>query len=1055
MINRIMFYKLLLLLLTTGFITAPTGASQTMVFHQTSPSPADAPAWSFVMGVPMARGVLTDAKNARILDNRGQEIPAQIEPLTYWSPSRDSIKWLRVAFTAPSVKGKAPEYQLEFGKDVAQMKVQKPVKVTETDDGVTVDTGMIRFTLNRNKGGNLSTVIRAGVTIYKALALDGPYVQDDKGTSYQSANDKEPIITIEESGPIRSVVRVENWNVSEDGKARLNKNVTRYYAYSGQPYIQMDWSFVITADTDLVRFKDIGLRVGNTQQSQLGLADGKKVNMNDGYLLQKKADAYVVRRKYGQGYEEIRTGQKAPGWVSSANLAITMRDFWQMFPKELEVQPSTIVLHAWPSHGEYNADWFQEPEQEPSADATPNQISGANGVKLDVEYFSLQQKWHHGPLLDFHYPDWWRRENITGTAERPGWLSKAMGGERSWENLAMWHIPNNETVKEIATGTSRTQQLLLDFSGENEGNVAAHRSIFLAEPHIWLKDPEQLAQSKALGPLDVQVADSWDEASLKSWEQADKVGYYGMWVWGNMPEYFSPASGLPGLYRQMNGGPHYGYFNTHWLLYLCTGNPEDLRYARVNTAHWRDVGIVHYSTSNSDIHDSENQAEKVMTILGASHSLGFYPWRSGNQFSFYSGVAPLLMDYYLTGDRLSLETADLHIHAMFQHTSLTGYSREFGASFKTYLDWYAHSWDPVFGKAIDDGIDWIVTNDPTTTRGKESTPLNWQNFMGQYLDLTENPDVPLKHRDKLLGYVEKWNEEWIGTPWSVTGYAGNPGNMLAAAWFATGDTKYLQPFQRNVFWDDMPRGQWFTPKVPGLGSGMMGPIYFDQVLYAYAAWRQASEMGLLVSNEKDLPPPPSDISYRAPLGETATGNGVDFLILKEAGKPWRIRLKASGGVPNHLTIFSADETKYVDLILQDEGWSEYGLPADAPAGVYQMQVRLKYGYGFTVIPEDKHVINASQLMRLQYGSEWKFLVPKGTREFIVEGKNIMVLDPTCRKMADITANEQQTITVPAGADGKLWSIRTPLSSAISNTVRLEGIPPYLAAHEEYWFPANK
>ena len=819
-------------------------SAEALPLRQTSPSPVTAESWSFVTGIPIPRGELRDVKAVRLLGAEGKEMPAQFEALAHWSPKRDSVKWLRVIFNAPVVKDQTPEYSLRFGPGVTAPLVARPVRVKEDLATVTVDTGAIAFTVSRKAGGCLMSVVREGRETYCADPADGPYVTDDAGTVYRAAFDENPLITVEESGPLRAVVRVESWHHVDTSRStegvgpagpKLNKSIVRYYAFAGQPYIEMDWTFIITADTDKVRFRDIGLRLAGQSGARIGLEGGMDKNMElaEGYLLQKKSDLYVVRRKQEQAFVEAGQGQKAPGWVANRQFSLVMRDFWQTFPRELEVQKPCLILHAWPGHGEYDTDWFAEPTTPPAADTSPPDIGGATGVKLTPAYFQWLQRWHHGAVLDFRYPDWWRNPIVAGTRQTESWLDKIYPlGNRTWEFFGLWsaaEMPKG-IVKEIATGTSRTQRLLLDFSGDGEEAQAARRALFLANPHVWASDPEWLAKTRALGPIYTPAARNWDGASLKSWEQVDKQKFYGLWLWGNMPEYFNPKDGSPAIYRLMNGPAHYGYFYTHWLLYMCTGRPEHLRYALANTEHWRDVAVVHYTTPQL-----EQLPDGAAKILGATPSVAFYPWRLGVCFDFYSGVAHLLWDYYLTGDRHSLETATLHATNLMARRGGVGFTRETGGNQKTVLDWYVHSWDAKAAEWIDKGIAGIVAGDPTTQKSQQATPLNWQNFIGQYLDLTSYPDIPLRQRDALIGWVRTYAEPYLVADGFQCGYPGLPGNVLAAAYFATGEAKYLHPYMRHMLGRAIPRDQWLVPRTPDLGCGTGGAVYLDEVLYCYAA----------------------------------------------------------------------------------------------------------------------------------------------------------------------------------------------------------------------------
>ena len=237
--------------------TSAAPPARTVQLKQTSPSPADLQSWPFVTAVPLPRGGLTDIANVRLVDEHGESIPAGFGALTHWSPKRKSIKWLRVAFCAPLAAGKTSSYALIFGGDVKAPKYANPVEVAENDDAVTIDTGKIRLVIPKERGGFVSEVYRGG-KVYAATPDDGPYVVDHTGAVFRAQLDEAPEVAIEESGPARAVVRVESWHMRDIAAGskepspagqRLNKCVLRYYAYAGQPWAELHWTFIITADT--------------------------------------------------------------------------------------------------------------------------------------------------------------------------------------------------------------------------------------------------------------------------------------------------------------------------------------------------------------------------------------------------------------------------------------------------------------------------------------------------------------------------------------------------------------------------------------------------------------------------------------------------------------------------------------------------------------------------------------------------------------------------------------------------------------------------------------
>lgn len=695
---------------------------------QTQAAESALPSWAFITAVPLPNGALQDARQARLYDDAGELTPAHCEPLTYWTAECLSIKWLRVAFVAPVEAGRLAEYTLQYGPaESVEVPPQVPVRVVENDGGVTVDTGAVRFVVPKRDGGFLSSVRRGKSEVYSPAAGDGPYVIDQTGAVFRARFDDQPQVTVEETNAVRAVVRAESWCVRDrksgargDSPAgtRLTKCILRYYAYAGEPWIELHWTFVITTDTEVTAFRDIGLRMTGEGRGVLGLTEGQThVVEAEAYVLQKKARLYKFFEKKAAAWVEVpglkapppqwteaSRGRWGPGWAANNSFSLAMRDFAPLFPKELYVRSergwsgrlrSEVSLHAWPAHGEFNDDWFAEPATAPAADAPPDKIKGANGAPLDALYFQNSQRWHHGPLLDFSYPDWWRNANVAGSPKSPGWLDAFAGAGHAWDADALCgRAATREAVKFHAAGTSRTQELLLDFSDNKpddmRGHVAVRRKLFAEPPHVWLKDPAWLTDTRAMSPLEPAVLQRADAAAKEARRRALDSEHSGMWTWGSLPERWL-ADGTPGLSRMYAGENGRENNLTAWQLYLRTGDPAHLHAARAATAQWRDTHLVHFSTPA--LAELSPESRKVSGAITAPSA---YPWRGG-----WAGISQgdmLAWDYCLRGDLRSLEA--LKLHAQFLMTAPPGESEsERAAQVRTLREWYRMTWElPVAAK---------------------------------------------------------------------------------------------------------------------------------------------------------------------------------------------------------------------------------------------------------------------------------------------------------------------------------------------------------------------
>jgi hypothetical protein len=701
----------------------PATPPRTISLAQTRAADVALPAWPFVTAVPLPEKALADARQVRLYDEAGEPVPAQFEPLAYWTAECASIQWLRVAFLAPVEAGRAPAYSLQYGvaPDPAAIPVRR-LQVAEDDDEVVVDTGAIRFVVPKREGGFLTSVRRGGDRVYSPADGDGPYVVDQTGGLFRARLDDQPAVVVEEANAVRAVVRAESWCLRDRKSgargdsiagARLTKCILRYHAYAGEPWIELHWTFVVTADTEVTAFRDIGLRLSGNGRGVLGLTEGQTQEAEaEAYVIQKKARVYKFYEKKAPAWVEVpglkapppqwmetSRGRWAPGWAANASFSVAMRDFAALFPKELHARSergwdgrlrSTLTLHAWPAHGEFNDDWFAEPASAPAVETPVAKIAGVNGAPLDALYFQNSQRWHHGPILDFGYPDWWRGENVAGGPKTPGPFDAFTGGrERSWEAEALCaRAAAPGPVKFHALGASRTQEVLLDFSeskpDDARSHAAARRKLFADSPHVWLKDPAWLTETRVLAPLDAAALRRADAAAREARRRAEDTEHAGMWTWGSLPERQLP-DGSAGLARLYGGDGLAPAGVTEWILYMRTGDPLHLRHARAATAQWRDVLLVHFTApAFTDLPPDSRK------LLGAATAPSAYPWRQGGGGLSRGDI--LAWDYCLRGDLRSLEALKLHAQFLLTAT-LDKPEGARAAQVRTLREWHAFTWE--------------------------------------------------------------------------------------------------------------------------------------------------------------------------------------------------------------------------------------------------------------------------------------------------------------------------------------------------------------------------
>ena len=323
-------------------------------------------------GIPFPRGAVTSLAQLRLEDAAGRELPAQFESLARW-PDGSQKSVLLIVNVEPS--SGPSNFRLHYGAGVSRSAVATRLAVTEDTGAITVDTGRIRFQLvksafhvfdqawiDANGNGIYETgeqLLSAPGDIFLQNAFDG--------LEYTSGRDASPGYTIEERGPVRTVIRAAG-SLRAAGGQSLTTFIVRLTAYADRDFVEVDYTLV-----DPRREANV-----NTTRSQLALSvAGYGIRLpvalpGSGYtfggaenaiyagpitgehaLFQTGAMNYIngSLQPFTFAYSGVGTGDKAAGWmdVSAADrgISVMLEDFWQEFPKELTVDPGqlTVWLH--------------------------------------------------------------------------------------------------------------------------------------------------------------------------------------------------------------------------------------------------------------------------------------------------------------------------------------------------------------------------------------------------------------------------------------------------------------------------------------------------------------------------------------------------------------------------------------------------------------------------------------------------------------------------------------------------------------------------------------
>lgn len=196
------------------------------------------------LGIPFRQGQLPQAERLLLRNPQGQEESAQFSVMARWRDG--SIRWLKCHFQADVSANSTAVYRLEEGMSV----MESTLSVSESSDRIQINTGVLRLAVSK-EAFNLFDEVHLdlnGNGSYEAserMVAPGTSMGPEavqNGTAYFARNQAPEHISVEESGPMRVVLKVAGRHYDDSGEYFL-KYETRIYAYAGKPYVRVRHSY--------------------------------------------------------------------------------------------------------------------------------------------------------------------------------------------------------------------------------------------------------------------------------------------------------------------------------------------------------------------------------------------------------------------------------------------------------------------------------------------------------------------------------------------------------------------------------------------------------------------------------------------------------------------------------------------------------------------------------------------------------------------------------------------------------------------------------------------
>ena len=978
-----------------------TAARSGRIPLKVTPAPADFGAWPVTFGVPLPWGALDAEEHVRLLDDAGREVPMQATVAGRWS-KQGSIRWLLVD-CAPPVGGAQGTYTLEYGPEVSRAAVAAPLLAEQTDAEITINTGPLKMVLPRTEPSGIGQVwldadgdgeFSDAERVLTPDAALGPSMTDATGLQYLGSRDAEAEVVLEEAGPLKACVRISGWHVAETGE-RLGKYIMRLYAYRGLPHVRAMHTFIITADSDEAQYSDIawslpfrGLDyVLGTPNASVG-----RVPEQGAYLLQRDDLCYKLYE--GGAFKE--EGEKAEGWVTVGApgrfLTLAVRDFWQQFPKELEVTRDALTVHFWPSHGE-------------------GRIRTGDNLSIRNAY----QQWfaHEGRVLDFRVPE----EYLA--------FVKQDSEQYNWPHAKVAN----------AIGLAKTHEMLLYFHPQ-DWEAARSREVnrVFQDAPAAVVEPEWMCDSGVFGSLHPQDREAFEPVETALDETLDNISRlramdrdYGMFNWGDSHHNWDWATRRWNMHRIWRN-THHGWTRWPWLMYARSGDKAVLDWAEANARHVADVDHCHYATDDLEALTYPLQKR----VGGICDYKGFVHWASGGRLYYNSIADSMIWHYYMTGDQRSLTTALEHGAALIADGKPLPHREGAGRS-TSAAALYFLTWDNDYLEFLERTVDTLLN-----TQEEDGRFPQWENFapyLQRYVDLTGSR--------RAMAAMVRWGDWICAQPPAAEGYHAKI-NILAHAYLYTGDEKYLcaAAYDVSSFVDYVYRGP--DPRYQGqfiIQHSNLDQSYFMQEVPYYLT--AVERLG-----HQPTPDQPTQTRIRALSRETIDGEEryvFDARIRQEADAPLELTVTVDGyagfSYAAELTpVEGGDAVTATAAPAHAERATTLELAAPADGRLeYALRVTCEKNF-FVTVP----VTSADAPVREVYpifrdgtwvgeGFRWFFAVPEDARDFTLRYKGrswplqVDLQDPAGQVVSrdvwigsnDLNERSQRVAVGDAGATG--WS----------------------------------
>ncbi len=333
------------------------------------------------LGMPLPQGLLSDTDELFLRHPKTGPVALQTQPLAHWPDH--SLKWLLLDFQVSVGARGAIELHLSTGPATSGAECVHEITVLQEKGELIVDTGKARFTLNQETFQPFNSVRVGGHEILDPAA-GGLSMTDADGWPCRARINA---IESETQGPLRSTLKVAGNFTTSRGKVPANF-FSRIHFYAGHSHVKIEFTIRNPqaakhrgglwdlGDPGSIYFDDLSLHVGFNTSTQGAIewrsepsGAAEHTSARDLVIYQDSSGGdnwqssnHVNRNgevrhsfkgyRVSSGDRIIKEGLRASPVMTVGDrekqITAAVQNFWQNFPKALEVRDGTLTVRLFP-----------------------------------------------------------------------------------------------------------------------------------------------------------------------------------------------------------------------------------------------------------------------------------------------------------------------------------------------------------------------------------------------------------------------------------------------------------------------------------------------------------------------------------------------------------------------------------------------------------------------------------------------------------------------------------------------------------------------------------